>query len=174
MPGINERSRSSPTAPTWPPWWKWPPPLHRRPDDQPHPDAQGRDHRLPRLRPAGAGRHPDKPISFEVFSDEFDEMRRQAMEIMSWGKNVYVKIPVTNTRAEPADDLIASLASGRRQTEHHGRDDAAAGAAHLRRPGRLRPSLHFGFRRPHRRHRPRSAAAAEAVPGHPAPIPIRN
>jgi transaldolase len=52
----------------------------------------------------------DKPISFEVFSDEFDDMHRQAMEIASWGKNVFVKIPVTNTRAEPADDLIASLA----------------------------------------------------------------
>jgi transaldolase len=54
---------------------------------------------------------PDKPISFEVFSDEFDDMRRQAMEITSWGKNVYVKIPVTNTRAQPADELIASLAA---------------------------------------------------------------
>jgi transaldolase len=54
---------------------------------------------------------PDKPISFEVFSDEFDEMHRQALEIMSWGKNVYVKIPVTNTRAQPADDLIHTLAS---------------------------------------------------------------
>src|SRR5580658_8788774 len=52
----------------------------------------------------------DKPISFEVFSDEFEEMKRQAMEIASWGKNVFVKIPVTNTRAEPADDLIASIA----------------------------------------------------------------
>jgi transaldolase len=52
----------------------------------------------------------DKPISFEVFSDEFDDMHRQALEIASWGKNVFVKIPVTNTRAEPADDLIASLA----------------------------------------------------------------
>src|SRR4051812_6234101 len=36
----------------------------------------------------------DKPISFEVFSDEFDEMERQALKIASWGKNVYVKIPV--------------------------------------------------------------------------------
>ncbi|HUB25883.1 MAG TPA: transaldolase [Tepidisphaeraceae bacterium] len=52
----------------------------------------------------------DKPISFEVFSDEFEEMHRQAMEIASWGKNVFVKIPVTNTRAEPADELVAKLA----------------------------------------------------------------
>jgi transaldolase len=53
---------------------------------------------------------PDKAISFEVFSDEFDEMRRQGLEIASWGKNVFVKIPVTNTRAEPADELVADLA----------------------------------------------------------------
>jgi transaldolase len=56
---------------------------------------------------------PDKPISFEVFSDEFDEMKRQALEIAAWGKNVYVKIPVTNTRSEPADALIASLAAAK-------------------------------------------------------------
>ena len=43
---------------------------------------------------------PDRPISFEVFSDEPEEMERQALEIASWGPNVYVKIPVTNTRSE--------------------------------------------------------------------------
>jgi transaldolase len=52
----------------------------------------------------------DKPISFEVFSDEFDEMERQALEIAGWGNNVFVKIPVTNTRGTPADELIATLA----------------------------------------------------------------
>ncbi len=52
---------------------------------------------------------PDRPISFEVFSDEFMEMERQAMEISSWGKQVYVKIPVTNTRREPSYDLIHKL-----------------------------------------------------------------
>ena len=41
---------------------------------------------------------PDRPISLEVFSDEFDEMESQARRIASWGENVYVKIPVTNTR----------------------------------------------------------------------------
>ena len=41
---------------------------------------------------------PDRPISFEVFADEFDEMERQALEISSWGKTVSVKIPVTNTK----------------------------------------------------------------------------
>lgn len=53
---------------------------------------------------------PDKPISFEVFSDDFDEMYSQALRIASWGENVYVKIPVTNTKAEPAYALIKSLA----------------------------------------------------------------
>ena len=52
---------------------------------------------------------PDRPISFEVFSDEFAEMERQALEIASWGRNVYVKIPVTNTRREPAYDLVRRL-----------------------------------------------------------------
>jgi transaldolase len=52
---------------------------------------------------------PDRPISFEVFSDEFAEMERQAHEIASWGENVYVKIPVTNTRRESACDLIRRL-----------------------------------------------------------------
>jgi transaldolase len=52
---------------------------------------------------------PDRPISFEVFSDEFDEMERQAREIATWGGNVYVKIPVTNTRREPAYDLVRRL-----------------------------------------------------------------
>ena len=52
---------------------------------------------------------PDRPISFEVFSDEFDEMERQAREIATWGDNVYVKIPVTNTRREPAYELVRTL-----------------------------------------------------------------
>lgn len=53
---------------------------------------------------------PDKPISFEVFSDDFDEMEAQANEIASWGNNVYVKIPVSNTRAEFSGPLIKRLA----------------------------------------------------------------
>jgi transaldolase len=51
----------------------------------------------------------DKPISFEVFSDEFAEMRRQALKIRDWQDNVYVKIPITNTRGESALPLIADL-----------------------------------------------------------------
>jgi transaldolase len=53
----------------------------------------------------------EKPISFEVFSDDFPEMRRQAMKINGWAKNVYVKIPITNTRDESALPLIKELAS---------------------------------------------------------------
>src|ERR1044071_1074503 len=51
----------------------------------------------------------DRPISFEVFSDEFSEMERQARKIASWGKNVYVKIPVTNTRHESSVELVHCL-----------------------------------------------------------------
>jgi len=51
----------------------------------------------------------DKPISFEVFSDEFPEMKRQALKIAAWQKNVYVKIPITNTRADSALPLIREL-----------------------------------------------------------------
>ena len=53
----------------------------------------------------------DKPISFEVFSDEFDEMEKQALEIASWADNIYVKIPITNTRSESSVDLINILSS---------------------------------------------------------------
>ncbi len=51
----------------------------------------------------------EKPISFEVFSDDFDEMERQAMKIASWADNVYVKIPITNTKKQNSAKLIKSL-----------------------------------------------------------------
>jgi len=53
---------------------------------------------------------PDRPLSFEVFSDDFADMERQANEIRAWGENVYVKIPVTNTKRESACPLINQLA----------------------------------------------------------------
>jgi len=53
---------------------------------------------------------PDRPISFEVFADQFDEMERQAREIAGWGENVYVKIPVSNTRGESSVPLVRRLA----------------------------------------------------------------
>jgi transaldolase len=53
---------------------------------------------------------PARPVCFEVFADDFDEMERQAHEIASWGRNVFVKIPVTNTAGEFAGPLIERLA----------------------------------------------------------------
>ena len=52
---------------------------------------------------------PDKPISFEVFADEFGQMERQAVEIADWGRNVYVKIPVMNTKRKTSYDLVRKL-----------------------------------------------------------------
>ena len=52
----------------------------------------------------------DKPVSFEVFADELDDMERQALEISSWAENVYVKIPI-NTKNESTGGLIKSLSS---------------------------------------------------------------
>jgi transaldolase len=52
----------------------------------------------------------EKPLSLEVFSDEFPEMKRQALKINGWAKNVYVKIPITNTRGESALPLVKELA----------------------------------------------------------------
>ncbi len=52
----------------------------------------------------------DKPVSFEVFSDDFSEMERQARIIASWATNVYVKIPIMNTKGESSFDLVKKLA----------------------------------------------------------------
>jgi len=51
-----------------------------------------------------------KPISLEVFSDDFSEMKRQGLKIAGWGKNVYVKIPITNSHGESSIPLIRELA----------------------------------------------------------------
>jgi transaldolase len=50
-----------------------------------------------------------RPLSLEVFSDEFDEMKNQALKIAGWGSNVYVKIPITNTKGESSLPLVADL-----------------------------------------------------------------
>ena len=55
----------------------------------------------------------DKPVCFEVFADDFAEMERQALEIAAWADNVYVKIPITNTRREPSTALVKRLADRR-------------------------------------------------------------
>ena len=53
----------------------------------------------------------DKPISFEVFSDDLAEMKSQALEIASWAENVYVKVPITNSMGVPTTEVIAYLSS---------------------------------------------------------------
>ena len=53
----------------------------------------------------------DRPISFEVFSDELDEIHAQALEIAGWADNVYVKVPVTNTRRESTAEIVRALTS---------------------------------------------------------------
>jgi transaldolase len=54
---------------------------------------------------------PDRPVSFEVFADDFPTMERQALQIASWGSNVNVKIPVTNTSGEFCGPTVKKLAS---------------------------------------------------------------
>ncbi|MGK5086323.1 transaldolase [Bdellovibrionota bacterium FG-2] len=56
------------------------------------------------------GQIKTKPISFEVFADDFNEMRRQALEIANWGSNVYVKIPITNSEGISSIPLVHELA----------------------------------------------------------------
>jgi transaldolase len=53
----------------------------------------------------------DKPISFEVFSDDFDDMERQANKIAGWGENIYVKIPITNTKGDSSATLVKRLSA---------------------------------------------------------------
>ena len=55
------------------------------------------------------------PVSFEVFADEFDEMEAQALEIASWGDNVYVKIPITNTKGDSSVPLVERLSAQKAQ-----------------------------------------------------------
>jgi transaldolase len=100
---------------------------------------------------------PHRPISFEVFSDEFAEMAIQAQEIAAWGPCVYVKIPVTNTRGEPSYDLVHTLS-------HAGVKVNVTALMTLEQVGRAvdaarrRAGQRVDVRRPHRRHRARSGA----------------
>jgi hypothetical protein len=78
---------------------------------------------------------PDKPISFEVFSDDFEEMERQAIQIAGWGENVYVKIPITNTQRQSACDQV-----GLRRT--HPQVSQVAKGLHARAPRHSPTSVH--------------------------------
>lgn len=53
----------------------------------------------------------DRPVSFEVFADEFEEMERQALQIANWGSNVFVKIPITNTRGDSSERIVKRLSA---------------------------------------------------------------
>ena len=77
---------------------------------------------------------PDRSISFEVFSDEFAEMERQAREIASWGEHVYVKIPVTEHPRRADVTRSSGARRGRRQAERDGADDAGSGPGRGRQP----------------------------------------
>lgn len=55
----------------------------------------------------------DRPVSFEVFADDINEMEKQALEIATWGKNINVKIPITNTKGESTASLVKSLSAKR-------------------------------------------------------------
>jgi transaldolase len=91
---------------------------------------------------------PDRPISLEVFSDDFAEMEIQARRIASWGDNVYVKIPVTNTQGESALPLVRTLAkSGVKQNV-----TALMTLAQVR-DGLRTAGLRLDVRGPDRRHR---------------------
>ena len=108
----------------------------------------------------------DRPISFEVFSDEFEEMERQALRIASWGDNVYVKIPVTNTRGDPLPAWFGASALAGVKQNAHGTDDPGAGPH--RNPGLGRRSLflYFSVCGAHRRQRARSVAHHASFAGH--------
>ena len=102
-------------------------------------------------------RIPDRPFSFEVFSDDFTEMERQALRIASWGENVYVKIPITNTRPERGPAGGTPGAPGR-QGERNRDHDAGAGGRRAGRPEGRPAQLHLDLRRTRRRRRSRSTA----------------
>jgi len=77
--------------------------------DQPHADAKGWSRRLRNFRRAILRAIPDKPISLEVFADDLTEMEAQALTLASWGANVVVKVPVTNTKGQLTGPILRSL-----------------------------------------------------------------
>ena len=102
---------------------------------------------------------PDRPVSFEVFADDFATMEGQAREIASWGSNVYVKIPVTNTKGEFSGPLLTRLSAAGRQAQRDRSDDQRPGQAHCGLPCRARACDRLGICRADCRYRSRSRAA---------------
>ena len=100
----------------------------------------------------------DRPISFEVFADDFGEMEKQALEIASWGKNVNVKIPVTNTKGEFAGPLVERLSRAGVQLNVTALMTLDQVQRVTRAPRGRNAGDHLGVRRAHRRYRARSDA----------------
>ena len=91
---------------------------------------------------------PDRHISFEVFSDDIPEMVAQARVITAWGKNVYVKLPVTTTRNEPLFDVVRSLSRDGVKINMTAIFTPEQVAARGRGARRRRAGLRVGIRRP--------------------------
>ena len=89
----------------------------------------------------------DRPISFEVFADEPDEIRRQARTLAEWGANVYVKVPVTTTRGESLAPVVQDLSRDGVQVNVTALFTPRQVARDHRRGGRRRAELHLGVRR---------------------------
>ena len=96
---------------------------------------------------------PDRPISFEVFSDDIDEMYDQALKISSWGQHVYVKIPITNTQGRPTAAAATPARSRGRTAQRHGTAHARPGRGRRRRARGRTERVHLRLRRTDRRHR---------------------
>ena len=105
---------------------------------------------------------PDRPVSFEVFADDFASMAEQARTIATWGPNVNVKIPVTNTKGQSSARAHPRAVVGRRGAQRHRDLHARSGARGRRRARSETPAHRLGVRRPHRRYRHRSDAAHAA------------
>lgn len=101
---------------------------------------------------------PDRPVSIEVLSDEFNEMERQARTIASWAQNVYVKIPITNTRGGLVARPGAPIGARRSEIECHCVDVARSSARGERGSRRRTAIVHFCFRRADRRYWARARA----------------
>ena len=101
---------------------------------------------------------PDRHISFEVFSDDIPEMVAQGRVIATWGKNVYVKLPVTNTRGEPLFEAVRALSRDGIKINMTAIFAPEQVAQRGRCAGRRRAGLRFGVRRPARRSRHRLPA----------------
>ena len=104
-----------------------------------------------------------KPISFEVLSDDFAEMRRQALKIHEWQDNVYVKIPITNTSGESSVPLIEALAAEGVKAKYNGDANAAPGNSRHCRAEPQRPIDPVSVRWTNRRYRGRPIADNEGI-----------